>query len=1850
MSFSNIKPCDVNKSWSSMPVPGSGSKDDPLYWNLLQTEHSGRWRVLVLGQGEDEWEMSANYWYYLRLDSNVTYSFNISNMDEWSTSVKIYDEDNNQVAASEFDDYEWEWVLEYRPPETGVYKAHLSSYMYGGTGYLSISSPPLAIDPYIKRDRLDLVTRGLDEQGRAERARNQVDAGLDRGGVLLIAGEVWDGKPGEHFSHYPGFREFPYFKDLARNAKQVVQRGRVYFFLLWNGELWVVSPAGQRLSGVEGMGSTAVPQQIRPDVKWVSLDSSTHGGIYVMAAIDDQGRCWTWSRGGDYMVEAGRTGDQWPAPIGVPDCVDVAIGTYGGNVLDKDGYVWSWNRYGYYTGTGTGSSSALPPTRHTERRYRKIGSPNASVALDEDGYLWGWGRNSSQLLGEDTSTVHTPVKLGDMKFKDFSAYSEGYDSVIAIDEYDRLWGRGTLFKPVYGADPPVPIGENLWSWALISGSRWRKVYNRAVFRMAIDFDNKVHAWGQWDEHWEWRGWDVGWLGVRRYPVYIGYRFDEVYSMFSGGSTVAMFGRLPVVDSLAEPDRANPLGALLVSDGDPAYDGVYQNQGGANLSKWVSNEDPAISLSLDGSQWILQRQGEPVYQSAPVTDSPWEAEWALDNGSRLARVTALDWLLEDEEVPVVKSSRGGLAVEITGSDEGRWSVDDGETWYPGGVAIPLDAGEYEITFREVEQATRPKDRTVAVLAGDIVEVAAAYRVMDYYDPRRWGMEFTPSEEPVLAEGRRVWYVRPGGAGNMDGSDWANAMATRAEASGAAVSGDVIYVMEGEYFVYDVQSTKAGVDEYYGFSEEDPSWEARHPWEYRSIYDFSGGEGYFLVRGSLDGVWTRGCSSRAAFEGPGFVLRNVFNSVAIECSGSFIFSMGAENCAAINCSASTLFSAMDVFRKFKVSSPGCLAVNCVSSSGCLDAPGIAINCRSTNGYICSGYQEDFNIYPGTYINCVAEKGIVFCNGTNYDNGSFAEPVDSDNQIAIGCSAGKSIFHIHNDRAVKIEEPPPPKPPSSGGGFTLPNIWLPIGPLGPLGPTYTNPRSSTIKIQNYTAINCKSDENMFVLCGDSSHVVNCTLVNCEYSSLSSKYHVEESSKPLYTNTVMWNKPSIGCSIDDEDIDYGASNMPVEDNNNTTNFIDLSSSPYPFHPYDQSDPLPPGAYMPGLPQTYESLITIYHEILPRMTGGKVPNPRLLPNTILEGAGHYEEGLTPAHDADGTLRPIPPSIGAYEPSEYTGPDYDDPEPTEPPEPIDPTWLLLHLEDNVTDSSPNNQTSIYTNGTFVKGAIDQGLQFDSWSQQFLAIPYTSNPFGGDFTVSCWAKVTGYGRYALFSLSTDKYLGVDTSDGTWNMWAGNTGGASWNILQANTRDDNPTGDSGFGSLPVIVDQWQHIALVHKGNAWMLFVDGELSVKRIRSGNISYTNQHLRFGVWGGNSHHADMIIDEIHISTEALWDDDFTPPEIDIPSEPEPDQGTLKVNISGSSEGRWSIDSGSTWNIGGHSMLLAVGSYTVTFKDVEGYDTPSDATNTTITANSTTTLNITYEESTSSPSEGLDLLVSGVTDNPDFNGTYTYDGGEGNSRLWYKTIDSSNRYAIFHTAYEGWVLIEQFDMGHAWGDTDPPHSYNESTDPWDDGWTLMLGSGSPPTVTRAGGGEETTHNDIEVLTGPMMYVGIYAYESGDGYDRLWIMSMSENSQSRIHHVDQQWQLDVYHEEGGGWIYENTVTSGQGENPWDVSWDHNITMREDVEIIQSVPEAILVAGADPGWDGTYEYQGDNAAGNPWWELAGGTRTIVYDSSWLLVDGMPPYAYVSSDNTVENIWTGTWQLVMGGSLPTFTPVWGG
>ena len=56
----------------------------------------------------------------------------------------------------------------------------------------------------------------------------------------------------------------------------------------------------------------------------------------------------------------------------------------------------------------------------------------------------------------------------------------------------------------------------------------------------------------------------------------------------------------------------------------------------------------------------------------------------------------------------------------------------------------------------------------------------------------------------------------------------------------------------------------------------------------------------------------------------------------------------------------------------------------------------------------------------------------------------------------------------------------------------------------------------------------------------------------------------------------------------------------------------------------------------------------------------------------------------------------------------------------------------------------------------------------------------------------------------------------------------------------------------------------------------------------------------------------------------------------PDAGSLTVTITGPADARWSYNGGITWIVSGYNVLLK-GTYTVTFKPIAGYDTPSNQT-------------------------------------------------------------------------------------------------------------------------------------------------------------------------------------------------------------------------------------------------------------------------------------------------------------------------
>jgi hypothetical protein len=206
------------------------------------------------------------------------------------------------------------------------------------------------------------------------------------------------------------------------------------------------------------------------------------------------------------------------------------------------------------------------------------------------------------------------------------------------------------------------------------------------------------------------------------------------------------------------------------------------------------------------------------------------------------------------------------------------------------------------------------------------------------------------------------------------------------------------------------------------------------------------------------------------------------------------------------------------------------------------------------------------------------------------------------------------------------------------------------------------------------------------------------------------------------------------------------------------------------------------------------------------------------------------------------------------------------------TMLLLHLDNNVTDSSPTTaHTVTNTNVTFS----------------------TSSKFGTHAAVF-------NGTNARLSIPDD--ADFDFSDGTWTLdfwmkattWAdGDTifyqGTDATNYIKLETTYSHPSFDIYRRGLKLTVvattatvtleypylgnqiGNWIHVAIVEDGDAWYMFVDGVLKATVTGESDraANYTGV-IYIGNDGGTSWY-DGAVDELRISNTARWTAAFTVP-------------------------------------------------------------------------------------------------------------------------------------------------------------------------------------------------------------------------------------------------------------------------------------------------------------------------------------------------------------------------------------------
>jgi hypothetical protein len=445
-----------------------------------------------------------------------------------------------------------------------------------------------------------------------------------------------------------------------------------------------------------------------------------------------------------------------------------------------------------------------------------------------------------------------------------------------------------------------------------------------------------------------------------------------------------------------------------------------------------------------------------------------------------------------------------------------------------------------------------------------------------------MPFEIGDEPLTGA---IWYVKPSGTGNQDGSSWDHAFATRQEAVNAASSGDQIRVWEGTYYLEQIQTPKAGVSEYYGFNG-DGSWATRQPFTHPSKLDaqftannFENTSVTFLDEQIIDGLWAQNAVKSGNGGGLNLSVRSYLNNCVITNNsgnnGGGVYASSNSiltNCAITNCSSSSYGGGAYVYSNSILNN--CVITNNRGGSNgggaYMNGSSILNNCVVTNNSGTNG--GGAYVYNGSILNnCVVTNN----RGSGNGGGAYVQSSSLTNCVITNNSGG-----------------------TNGGGAYV----------------YNGSRCYNVTCAMNTAT---TGDNFYLT--NSQSLYNC----CSWGG------------NIWLNNANYAYKIYNC----------ASNFALTGVTNwdfqadVQDFLTLTDFPFAapgISPYDGSGAL----YHAGtIGRTDEALAFINRFIAPKMIDCHLPS-----GSPLIGTGYYEEGVTPETDADGATRPIPPSIGAYEP------------------------------------------------------------------------------------------------------------------------------------------------------------------------------------------------------------------------------------------------------------------------------------------------------------------------------------------------------------------------------------------------------------------------------------------------------------------------------------------------------------------------------------------------------------------------------------------------------------------------------
>jgi hypothetical protein len=203
------------------------------------------------------------------------------------------------------------------------------------------------------------------------------------------------------------------------------------------------------------------------------------------------------------------------------------------------------------------------------------------------------------------------------------------------------------------------------------------------------------------------------------------------------------------------------------------------------------------------------------------------------------------------------------------------------------------------------------------------------------------------------------------------------------------------------------------------------------------------------------------------------------------------------------------------------------------------------------------------------------------------------------------------------------------------------------------------------------------------------------------------------------------------------------------------------------------------------------------------------------------------------------------------------------------TGLLLHLDNNVTDSSASTHTVTNNNVTFTTTAkFGTHAAVFNGSNAYLTVPdHADFDFSGrDWSIDLRFKLSGTTNRVLFSQATDanNYLKIQVT-------AFHQVRVFYAIASTTYSLSIPTGKLMFDT-----DHFHHLEVSQDGDNWYIYVDGRLEALASSANTLPNFTGDVHIGVFYDGSTYDDYHdgdIDEFRLGKSHLHDNEFTPREV-----------------------------------------------------------------------------------------------------------------------------------------------------------------------------------------------------------------------------------------------------------------------------------------------------------------------------------------------------------------------------------------